>query len=367
MSQHSRTKQQLLQENEELIVRLTECEDTLEAIRTGAVDALVVSDAQGERIFTLQSIDYSYRVMAETMNEGTVTLDNNGTIVFANKAFSALTGCEMSTLVGARLNELLTGSLSEFSSFIEECTLRPGRGEFSIACKQGGSLPVSISGTTFTVSGKQNVCLIISDLRERKEAEAKLRNAYEEVEKKVLDRTEELRESEARFRSLYETMNEGLANHDIVFADGKAVDYVITAVNPAFEKITGLARQLAVGSKATGLYRTADPPYLDIYGRVALIGVPEHFETYFPPLEKYFAISVFSPGKGKFATIFTDITQRKQAEEELRAANEELTEFNRIMVGRELRMIELKKEINDLCAKDGTPPRYEIESEEGRP
>jgi two-component system CheB/CheR fusion protein len=61
-----------------------------------------------------------------------------------------------------------------------------------------------------------------------------------------------------------------------------------------------------------------------------------------------------------------DITDRKQEEteiqrgaEELRATNEELTRFNEAMVGRELRMIELKQEVDALCAQLGQPPRYE--------
>jgi len=43
---------------------------------------------------------------------------------------------------------------------------------------------------------------------------------------------------------------------------------------------------------------------------------------------------------------------------ELRARNEELEQFNRVVVGRELRMIELKQEINELCRRLGEPPRH---------
>jgi PAS domain S-box-containing protein len=63
--------------------------------------------------------------------------------------------------------------------------------------------------------------------------------------------------------------------------------------------------------------------------------------------------------------VVLDITARKQAEEafrqkaeELRARNAELEQFNRAMVGRELRMIELKQEINELCRRLGEPPRH---------
>jgi len=62
-------------------------------------------------------------------------------------------------------------------------------------------------------------------------------------------------------------MAEGLADHQVVYQDGKAVDYVITDVNPAFEQITGLPRMDSVGRKASELYGTGSPPYLDIYAR----------------------------------------------------------------------------------------------------
>ena len=61
---------------------------------------------------------------------------------------------------------------------------------------------------------------------------------------------------------------------------------------------------------------------------------------------------------------FIDITEIKQAENELREQADELTRFNAAMVGREERMIELKKEVNDLCGALGEPSRYELISEQ---
>ena len=70
MSRKVQTQDQLRAENEELRARLEEAEDTLRAIRSGEVDALVVSGASGEQIFTLQGAEHIYRLLIEDMREG---------------------------------------------------------------------------------------------------------------------------------------------------------------------------------------------------------------------------------------------------------------------------------------------------------
>ena len=72
--------------------------------------------------------------------------------------------------------------------------------------------------------------------------------------------------------------------------------------------------------------------------------------------------------------VVEEITDRKRAEEqiqrhadELRMSNEELTRLSRAMMGRELRMVELKREVNALCAETGQPPRYALDDQEAPP
>ena len=128
---------------------------------------------------------------------------------------------------------------------------------------------------------------------------------------------ESLRESEEKFRSMNFSMNEGVCLHEIIYDEsGKSVDYRILDINPAYEHLTGLTREKAIGKKASDLYGTGTPPYFDIYERVAATGKPESFETYFPPMRRYFSISAFSPQKGRFGTVFNDITERKRSEQE---------------------------------------------------
>ena len=130
---------------------------------------------------------------------------------------------------------------------------------------------------------------------------------------------ETARESERKYHSLYCAMNEGVCFHEIIYdQSGKAVDYVLTDANPAFEKITGIRREEAIGCRASKLYGTSEPPYIDVYSKVAASGEPTSFETYFPPMKKHFSISVFSLAKGMFATVFCDFTERRKTEDELR-------------------------------------------------
>ena len=114
------------------------------------------------------------------------------------------------------------------------------------------------------------------------------------------------------------SMNEGVCLHEIIYDEsGNASDYRILDINPAYEELTGLTREKTIGKKASELYGTGKPPYFDIYERVAASGQSESFETYFPPMSKHFSISAFSPQKGQFGTVFTDVTERKQMEQSL--------------------------------------------------
>ena len=114
-------------------------------------------------------------------------------------------------------------------------------------------------------------------------------------------------------------MVEGVALHEMIYDDhGNAVDYRIVMTNHAYENHTGIIAEKAIGRAASELYGTVTPPYIDIYGRVAETGESSNFAAHFQPMDKFFNISVFSPKKGWFATVFEDITEKKKADEALR-------------------------------------------------
>ncbi|MDQ7822639.1 MAG: PocR ligand-binding domain-containing protein [Candidatus Eremiobacteraeota bacterium] len=159
-------------------------------------------------------------------------------------------------------------------------------------------------------------------------ANLRLKEYTIKLEKEITERLraeEALKESQSRFISLFTSMNEGVALHRIIQnEEGIPVDYRILVVNPAFERITGIPKEEAVGKYASELYGTGNPPYLNEYSKAALTGEPASMEVFFEPLGKHFRISVSSPEKGIFATIFEDITRRKKEQDELRRLNDEL-------------------------------------------
>ncbi len=88
---------------EELRSRLFEAEETLRAIRHGEVDALLVADESGERVYTLRSADAPYRALIEQMQEGAVTLSASGDIVYCNQRFAELVETPLNHVIGSSI------------------------------------------------------------------------------------------------------------------------------------------------------------------------------------------------------------------------------------------------------------------------
>ena len=153
---------------------------------------------------------------------------------------------------------------------------------------------------------------------------------WEVLESAVHKRAEQaIRESEDRFRCLFASMQEGVALHELVYSpDGRAVDYRIIDVNPAFEENTSIPAAEIVGLLATEAYGTDEPPFLEVYRRVAETGEPDSFTEFFEPLGRHFQVSVVSTRPGTFATVFQDVTEIRQAAAELQEYAAELARSN---------------------------------------
>lgn len=120
-------------------------------------------------------------------------------------------------------------------------------------------------------------------------------------------------ERERVAKSLYSAMQEGFCMHELICdKTGKPSNYRIIEINSAYEEILHKSRSEVVGKLITEVFGIAEAPYLETYARVAIEGKNEQLEAFFPHLNAHFQISAFSPGKGFFATVFSNITEHKE-------------------------------------------------------
>lgn len=208
---------------------------------------------------------------------------------------------------------------------------------------------VILDVTVFAIRGDQgqitNAVIQHIDITKRKQSEEALHRANIELEMRVQERTadltianaalkneinerlltqEELSRSEQGYRLLFDQMLNGFAVHEIICNDnGYPVDYRFIAVNPVFEKITGLKKSEIIGRTALDAFPEIEPYWIERYGKVALTGASVSFAAYFQNLDKHFEVSAFSPRLGEFAVIFNDVTERIYMEQALREREEQ--------------------------------------------
>lgn len=192
MSKSYRTRQQLLDELQELTSRMMEAEETLRAIRGGEVDGLVVSTAEGDRVFTLVGAEHPYRVMVETMNEGAVTLASDGTILYCNQRFADIVKGSLEKVIGSSIYQYLSSTdLQLFKALVERGLKGNSKGELALQAGGENSVPV-----LFSVSSLQRtdmpgaVCMVVTDLTEQKRNEEML--AEEKLTTQILNQAAEI-------------------------------------------------------------------------------------------------------------------------------------------------------------------------------
>lgn len=165
----------LRNEVESLRASLAEAEELRRAINEGDLDALVIPGPEGKMVFTLDSADYAYRVLVETMNEGTATLACDGTILYCNQHFAELLGIPLTAIVGTSIYRFVSPeSTITFKALLEH---ENGKEEINLQVEGGRFLPVYMSISLLETSEfPKSWCLVVTDLTEQKRNEEMLAN-----------------------------------------------------------------------------------------------------------------------------------------------------------------------------------------------
>jgi len=161
--------EKLKEENEILRIRLEEAEATLEAIRTGEVDAVVVGSAGGQRVYTLEGTEQFYRVLIEKMQQGAATLSADGTILYCNHAFAVMANVCKEKIAGTRFEQFLVQrDRRRWQECLQQAQSIANGTEIELTPWNREPLPVYLALNPLPVGGAVAVGMILTDLTNQK-------------------------------------------------------------------------------------------------------------------------------------------------------------------------------------------------------
>ena len=205
----------------ELRAQLREAQETIEAIRGGTVNSLVIGPPGQEQVYSLASADRTYRLVVEAMSEGAATVSPRGVILDANPRLVLMTGHSASQLTGTAVLDLITPAChAEFIRLLDVGAGDSHRGEVELTRPDGTAIPVLLAVSGFDLDGMLLRCLVLTDLTAQRAAESQSAAAHEA-----------LRVSEERLRALVDNAPIGIEELTL---SGELVQ-----VNPRMCEITG--------------------------------------------------------------------------------------------------------------------------------
>jgi PAS domain S-box-containing protein len=149
----------------ELRARLREPEEIIRAIRQGEVDAVVVNDRRGDRVYSLRSADLLYRGMIEEMKDGAVALDSSGLVVYANLYFARLVQRDRKAIIGSPvIPYFVDDSRPFFDGLGTAAGSQTRRSELVLRAADGSLVPVHATMNRISLDDGDVHCLIITDL-----------------------------------------------------------------------------------------------------------------------------------------------------------------------------------------------------------
>ena len=179
----------------ELREQLREAQETIEAIRGGGVDSLVIGPPGREKVYSLASADRPYRLIVQAMSEGAATVSPRGVILNVNPRLSVMTGQPDTQLIGTpALNLVPEACRPELSRLLDVGAGDSTRGEVELTGPDGSTVPVLLAVGGFDLDGMLLRCLVLTDLTAQHAAEDQAAQVHEASQEQnaVLEQAREI-------------------------------------------------------------------------------------------------------------------------------------------------------------------------------
>src|SRR6185312_9558003 len=158
--------EKLTLENKALLQQLREARESIDAIKEGNIDALVIADKEAYKIFTQKTADKIYRILVETMHEGAVTLSEDGTILYCNANFAEMIKQPLQKVIGSKFMDYIDdASKQRFETvLVNQSWQKHSQLELKLNPFEGDYVYVLISVSTLIWENNSVISIIITDL-----------------------------------------------------------------------------------------------------------------------------------------------------------------------------------------------------------
>ena len=314
----NKTNEELTAEIKELRTKLEEAQETLDAIRRGEVDGLVVSTTKGDQVYTITGAEKPYRALIEEMREGAVMLSDDDTILYCNSGFAKIVRCPLEKIVGVNIESVI--SPTHRIAFQKMLSLARARKseitkEITLQASGRGFVPTLLSINSLQMDSLTNTFLVVTDLTEHMEEEVKKYTSELELAQIALS------ESEQRWATTLASIGDAVIATDVA---GR-----ITFMNGVAEKLTGWTLNEATRRPVQEIFKIineftrkiVEDPVAKVLEKGMIVGLANHTILVRKDGTEAAIDDSGAPirdKKGKVTgvvLIFRDITERKKAEE----------------------------------------------------
>jgi PAS domain S-box-containing protein len=314
-----KTPEDLMAENEQLRIQLEEAQETLDAIRRGEVDGLVVSTPKGEQVYSISGAEKPYRILIEKMREGAITLSDDNTVLYANNGFARMLKYPLEKIVGINVESLIPPvQLKIFKDLLAEC--RSGNAnslarEISFKCSDGSLVPTQISVNSLDMDRTLTTFIVVTDLTQHMDEE--IRRFTAQLEKAQVA----LYSSEQRWATTLSSIGDAVIATDMA---GK-----VTFMNGVAQELTGWIHKEALGKAVNDVFHivnektreAVETPIDRVIANSKIVGLAEHTVliqkggAQIPIDDSGAPIRDRNGNIVGVVLVFRDITERREAED----------------------------------------------------